>query len=619
MKAKVRQLIHEQNFKEARKACKKLCAKTPNDAEAQFLLGSIYVQLGDYSSAINPLKLALAAAPMEITLNFNLGTAYFHLKRYKEATEMFVRTAQLDPKQFDVWVQLGQSCEASGEMEHAVKSYEKALELQPESIDVLQKIGTCLLKVQQWEAAGEMFYRLIKLNPDDQGVINNFGITMTRMFRYEQLVDILEPIALNKPLDLAPNYYLGLAYMEQGEIDSALRFFDRVLKVHVNHVESNAAVAAIYYLKGQHDEALKCIQPLVKKHPDEVIVALTYASIGAKFGDNDQVINLLKRHIKNTKIENITRGKILATLGMAYEKMGDFDQAFKYIEQGNKLYPNKFDRNNYTKSIELLESIFTKESIKTLPSSGCESNQPVFIVGMPRSGTTLIEQILASHSHVFGAGELKYIQNYCIELHNKRINGKGYPQSTTDVSPDDLSTLAKRYLAHLTRLSGGSDRVTDKMPSNFQYVGLIHQLFPNAKIIHVTRNPMDTCMSCYSYFFGGALHFAYDLSDLGFYYRSYERVMRLWNKVLPDKILNVSYEELVKNQESETRKMLAFCDLPWEENCLSFHKTTRVVATASTDQVREPIHTGAIEKWKRYEKHLGELIASLEENKFEAK
>lgn len=207
------------------------------------------------------------------------------------------------------------------------------------------------------------------------------------------------------------------------------------------------------------------------------------------------------------------------------------------------------------------------------------------------------------------------MQNYSFELNNKRINGKGFPQAAAEVSAEDLSTLSEKYIEHLNKMSDSAVRVTDKMPINFEHIGLIHQLFPNAKIIHVTRNPMDTCASCFSYFFSGALHFSYNLSDLGFYYRAYERLMKHWKTVLPDNILDVSYENLVQNQETVTREVLEFCDLPWEENCLEFYKTDRSVATASTDQVRKPMYKGSIDKWRRYEKHLGELVTSLEENK----
>jgi len=216
---------------------------------------------------------------------------------------------------------------------------------------------------------------------------------------------------------------------------------------------------------------------------------------------------------------------------------------------------------------------------------------------------------------VFGAGELKYIQDTCFELHDMQINGKDFPFCLADVSPAELRRLAENYLGHLERLSGGAPRVTDKMPSNHLYLGLIYQLFPKAKIIHIQRDPMDTCVSCYCQFFSGAHLYTYDLDDLGFYYRSYERLMRLWNLVLPSAILNMRYEDLVLDQENMTRKILEFCELPWEPACLEFYKTDRVVATASTDQVRQPMYSSAIGKWRRYQSYVGELVEALEKYK----
>ena len=188
-----------------------------------------------------------------------------------------------------------------------------------------------------------------------------------------------------------------------------------------------------------------------------------------------------------------------------------------------------------------------------MPVSGSNSKQPIFIVGMPRSGTSLVEQILASHTQVFGAGELKYIQNYCFELHNMQINGKVFPFCLTDVPEPELLRIADHYLAQLNRLSGNAPRVTDKMPTNHLNLGLIYQLFPNARVIHIRRDPMDTCISCYCQFFSGAFPYTYNLDDLGFYYRSYERLMRLWTDVLPLSILNIDYEDWCRTRKAHLR------------------------------------------------------------------
>jgi len=601
VKANINTLINESKFDEALKLCKQSQAQFPGDVEYLYMMGVVLGQLGDYVAAEKIFRKALKSDPDNIMLSYNLGVALLRLKRWSESIEMLSRVAQLEPGQFDTWLYLGQACEASGSVDNALIAYQKAIELKPDSDKVLKLVGKILLAAENWVSAADVFVKLIEMNPDDQEVINSLGIALSSAYQYEKLLQILKPVALNQSFNIVPNYYVAMAHIELGEIDNAMEFFNKALAIDSAHVESAAGLAAIYNLKGMHDKALELIKPLVK-------------SIAPRFGESKQAITLLKRHIDSKSVPDITKGKMAIALGRIYEKENDYERAFRFYKRGNKLYSPDFDRENHARSIDVLEEIYTENTIDSMPVSANKSQQPIFIVGMPRSGTTLVEQILASHSNVYGAGELKFIQNYCFDLHDQQINNKSFPYCLEDVSPDELLRLANEYQSELNNLSSNSVKVTDKMPNNFQNLGLIYQMFPDAKVIHCVRDPMDTCLSCYFQFFSGAHMYSYDLSNLGFYYRSYERLMNHWKSVLPLQILDVSYENLVKNQEKVTREMLEFCDLDWEDQCLDFHNTERAVATASTDQVRQPIYTGSIDKWRRYEKHLEPLINSLKEN-----
>ncbi|GMQ89076.1 MAG: tetratricopeptide repeat protein [Gammaproteobacteria bacterium] len=611
IKARINKLIAGQDFHKAQKLCRKLCEQTPQDAEALFLAGSVYGQLGNYAAAERVLKDALLLAPSHPVLNYNLGIAQFQQARYQQAVESLSRAVQLDPGQFEAWMLLGQACEATGATGHAINSYKQAVALQPVSEKALHALGGVQLKSKMWLDAGNVYASLLELNPGDSVCISNLGIALSHAYQYERLVDLLEPVALNNPEALEPNYYVAFAHTELGEVEDALTFFNRVLDAHPGHAESIVGLAGIYNFKGRYEEALEIIRPLTSSRPDVAGVALVFAAIAPRFKLFREAIALLERHIDNPKLSDHTRANVAVTLGNLYDKQGDFDRAFRYIKRGNELNSPGFDREHHLEGIEVLEALYTEASITTLPVSGSDSNQPIFIIGMPRSGTTLVEQILASHSQVFGAGELKYIQNYCFELHNMQIDGKAFPFCLTDVSPEELLRISKDYQGHLDRLSGGAPRVTDKIPSNHLNLGLIYQLFPRAKVIHTLRDPMDTCVSCYCQFFSGAYQYTYDLDDLGFYYRLYERLMRLWKKVLPLAILDVRYEDLVCDQENMTQKILDFCELPWEQACLEFYKTDRAVATASTDQVRQPMNRDAIGKWRRFEPHVKALAEAL--------
>jgi tetratricopeptide (TPR) repeat protein len=611
LKARINRLIAEKNFRKAKKLCKVLWEQSPRDAEALFLFGAVYGQLGDFAAAERMLRDALALAPNHPVLNCNLGVALLQQQRFQEAMASFSRALQLDPHQFEAWMYLGQACDATGACEHAIKAYGQAVALKPASETALHALGGAFLKSKMWADAGNIYARLLELNPADSSCVSNLGIALSRAYQYERLITLLKPVALNSPEAIEPNYYVAMAHIELGELDDALQFYKRVLDVQPGHPESITGVASIYNFKGLYAEALEMILPLTKSRSDVAGVALAFAAIAPRFDLSSDAITLLERHIDNPQLSDLARAKAAVALGNLYDKSGDYEQAFHYIKRGNALNRADFNRDNYIKSIEILEGLYTEDSVASMPVSGSASDQPIFIVGMPRSGTTLVEQILASHSQVFGAGELKYIQHTCFQLHDMQINGKAFPFCLADVSPEQLLRLARDYQGHLDRLSGGAPRVTDKVPSNHLHLGLIYQLFPKAKVIHVKRDPMDTCVSCYCQFFSGAYPYTYDLDDLGFYYRLYERLMRLWKKVLPSAILDVSYEKLVRDQENMTRKMLDFCDLPWEQSCLEFHKTDRVVATASTDQVRQPMYQGAIGKWRRYESHVEALVEAL--------
>ena len=255
---------------------------------------------------------------------------------------------------------------------------------------------------------------------------------------------------------------------------------------------------------------------------------------------------------------------------------------------------------------------FSPDLFARLAGHGDPSEAPVFIIGMPRSGTTLVEQILASHHMVHGAGELTLIKSMTDQIVGSDRMPIGFPVLITATAPRDLPQLARYYLDRVSVLGAGKARIVDKMPSNFFYAGFIRLLFPNARIIHCRRNPVDTCLSCYSKLFEGEQHFSYDLSELGLFYKNYRRLTDYWKTVLPaDSYTDVVYEEVVADLEGQARRLVEFCGLEWDEACLSFHKLERPIKTASVMQVRKPIYKASVGRWKKYRKYLGPLLESL--------
>jgi hypothetical protein len=301
-------------------------------------------------------------------------------------------------------------------------------------------------------------------------------------------------------------------------------------------------------------------------------------------------------------------------LGKCYDDINEHSTAFKHYQQGCQLKRGRINYNadDQTRFFDNLINIFDKSMFKSLRQFANTSDFPIFVLGMPRSGTTLTEQIIASHPNVFGAGELHHFIEYSNISVNTPSGSVFYPDNLKLLSDEQLSKIGTQYVERLRKYSADAEHVTDKMPGNFANLGLIHALLPNAKIIHIERNAFDNCLSCYTRLFQHGQNFTYDLTELGRYYADYRRLMQHWRKVLPkDAFLDVSYEELVADTETQARRIIDYCGLEWDANCLEFHKMERQVRTASVTQVRQPIYKTSLERWRFFEKELAPLAIAL--------
>jgi hypothetical protein len=299
-------------------------------------------------------------------------------------------------------------------------------------------------------------------------------------------------------------------------------------------------------------------------------------------------------------------------LGALYHGAGEYEIAFQHYQLANQMKHSNFDPDGHSAWVDRIISIFTRELLaRTGVAANCDA-RPIFIVGMPRSGTSLVEQILACHPSVFGAGELPDIFEMIMGFPQPGLSDEPYPECLETLSPSALDGLAERYLGRLDEIAGDALRVTDKLPDNFLFLGMINVLFPGARVVHCLRNAWDTCLSCYFQDFAGPVRYAYDLDHLGRYYRDYVRLMAHWTSVLNIPILTIRYEELINSQETLSRELVDFCGLDWHADCLRFHESDRHVQTASYDQVRQPIYRASLGKAQPYmamltalEKYLG--------------
>jgi hypothetical protein len=299
-------------------------------------------------------------------------------------------------------------------------------------------------------------------------------------------------------------------------------------------------------------------------------------------------------------------------VGKVLDGMSLYDEAFEHYKAGNEAISYLYDSLSNTQNITDIIEIFTPALFMNTPAAKVRGKKPIFIIGMPRSGTSLTEQIMAAHSNVHAAGELTTLFDVSSKMKNDLGGEKAYPFYVKNISQKDTDEMAGSYLKKLESFSVDAEYVTDKMPHNFYLLGLIQLLFPDAKIIHCKRDPMDTCLSIYFQDFSEVHKYAKDLFNIGTHYYQYKRLMDHWKQVLSIPILDINYEDLVENQEATTRRILEFCGLDWEESCLQFHKVNRTIDTASFDQVRQPLYKKSVERWKNYEKYLDDLKKGLE-------
>ncbi|MCD6162642.1 MAG: sulfotransferase [candidate division Zixibacteria bacterium] len=499
----------------------------------------------------------------------------------------------------------------SGQLQQAEQLYIRILKTIPDNTDVLNNLGIAQQGQGKLDEALDSFNRARRINPNDAETYNNIGNVFQAKDMPDEAIENYHHVLKIKPEHEKACNNLGLALLEQDKADEAVASFNRAININPGFADAYNNLGNVLKELGRLDEADDNYRKAIKVDPN-FAKAYTNMAYIKKHADYNDDIRAMEDLIEKPELTDMQKMHLCFGLGKAFEDLHEYEKSFGFIKDGNKL-----KRSNYNyyisddeKHFNRIINTFDERMFQQYSGSGCKDNTPIFIVGMPRSGTSLIEQILASHHDIYGAGELLYM--------GKIISGAGYkaeygkfPDYLSNLNRDDLIRLGQDYVNHLRRHSSSAKHITDKMPHNFLHIGLIKLILPNAKIIHCRRDPMDTCFSCYKTHFTGALKFAYDMTELGQYYNLYQNLMAHWHKVMPGYILDVRYEDVINDQQSQTERMLDFLDLSWDDACLSFHKTKRPVRTASSVQVRNPIYSSSIKLWKHHEKQLEPLLKAL--------
>ncbi len=477
-----------------------------------------------------------------------------------------------------------------------------------------------LQQATQAQVAGNLAYAepayraLIAENVRVPELFNNLGLICDGSDR------VGEARALwKKALALDPRFpdarmHLAAADERSGNIELAVSAYQRILTDHPQMFVSRYRLANLLKAQGKLSEAVALYEQIMREQPRYTQAHFTYSGLHKYRDSNDphigSMLGLYQR--KNLATEN--RIHLAFALAKAFEDTGDYPQAFKYLEEGNHL---RFATFNY--SIESDESMinniiqtFSSEALSRVRISAEKSNRPIFIVGMPRSGTSLVEKILASHSDVYGAGELDYFFALGVNDFLDESNHRFF-RPLDAYSTDKFEAVGRDYLEKINRLNGQASRITDKLPFNFMMIGLIKIALPNARIIHCVRDARDTCLSIYKQNFNtGNYRFAYDLKTVAQFHNLYRRLMDHWRQVMPGAIYDIEYETLAQNPEPEIRKLLSACGLEWQDECLHFDKSEGLVRTASFYQVRQPMYTSSVQLWERYREFLGPMLEELE-------
>ncbi len=586
----------------------------PNYAGALSNLGIALFDQGKFDEALNLYDRAIKLDSNFAQAYSNRGNALQRLKRFAEAEKDYRRAIELQPSFADAWNNLGTCLRELKRSEEAETVYRKALEFAPNNPDTLDNLALALKDLDRLDEAADLMRRALTIESRDEKLFVHYATVLLDQHKVDEAATANErALALNAKNHDAVNLAGRIAF-ERGDLGAALAHYRRALTLKPDLADAHNNMGNVLKELGQLQEAQDAYLQAIQIDPNIAGVYVNLAD-SKKFAPGDPHLEMMESlAAKSEGLSKTDRLQLDFALGKAYGDLKDYRRSFTHLLAGNasKRATITYDEASVFSLFDRIEAAFTRELIAKKSGGGDPSRMPIFVIGMPRSGTTLVEQIIASHPMVHGAGELQTFNDVILGVRGPDGNTIRYPDFVAALDASAMRQIGARYVADVRKLAPTGERVTDKMPSNYYFAGLIYLALPNAKIIHSIRNPVDTCMSCFSKLFTAEQNHTYDLAELGRYYKRYERLMAHWRRVLPaQSILDVRYEDVVADLEGQARRIVAYCGLPWDERCLSFHETERPVRTASATQVRQPIYKSAVGRWRVYEAQLPPLLRAL--------
>lgn len=642
--AEARKLHAEGKLEDAASYYSAILKAQPRNIDAKHLLGLLRMQQGKFTESVRLLRQVLRISEKSELLEANLGDALRQQGKTKEALRHYNEAININPSYAEVHVNRGLALSQLGQTDAAIAAYTTAVQLKPSLVEGLNNRGTALQQQGHYTAALVDFDTAANLQPENAKTLYNLGNCLRALGRRQEALAAYDRAIKLDPGDVNHWNNRGNLLREMARPTDALHDFDQALRLDPRNVPVLNNRGVVLNELGRSDEAIACYRSLLELKPD---FALAYNNLGdllsgvGRFDDaravlrhaialrpgySEAYLNLSSIHrftagdelvsamiaARKTADEPASKARFDFALGKAHVDIGAYEDAFRYYAEGaavrRRLLP--YDEVATLALISGFKTVFTPEFVERHRAAGDPDQRPIFILGMPRSGTSLIEQILASHPAVRGGGELMALSRAMRPL---MLRDGVFPLNLSSISVPDIKEFAASYMSEVAAFLPMDLRVTDKMPLNFYFVGMIALAMPNARIIHATRNPIDTCLSCFMQHFTEGHEFSNDLEELGRYWRAYADLMAHWRRVLgPDAFIDVAYEDIVADLEGEARRMLDYVGLEWDDRCLSFHKSKRTVRTASVAQVRQPIYKTSVERWRVYEPWIGPLLEALD-------
>ena len=623
----------------AEEICRDFLALNPGSIEHLSLLGHALMKQKRLDEAEQQIRFALSLKPDVPTLHEDLGSVLALKERYEEAVPEFEAAIRIEPKLPLARKKLGHALAAlgrgrdadrafeeyfdldpgkgvvadgaahlrAGRRDEAIATFREALRQDPDNVDAMRFLAATWFREKENLADAEaLLRRATQIAPDFTGAWMLLGAVLHEKSRHVDSIAAFEKASALDPESPSIWAALGNALAYGGYPERSRAAYERSLAIDPRSAATLMGYAHVLKTLGDQAAALRAYRGAIAAKPDFGEVYWSMANLKV-FRFEDEEVAAMEQQLERDDLSVSAEVHFRFALGKAWEDKGDHDKAWHYYHSGNRKQRMEVSHDPLETEIRQKEIVetFTREFLERHESHGFEAADPIFIVGLPRSGSTLIEQILASHSLVEGTAELSELMQIAGAIGRYRPDRLQYPRSVKDLRPKDWRAYGQQYIEE-TRRHRQTDRpfFTDKLPNNFPHVGLLHLILPDAKIINARRHPLDSCLGAYKQLFGKGQNFTYDMLDLAEYYRSYHNTMQHWHRVLPGKVLDVHYEETVSDLEGQVRRILAHCGLPFEDACVRYHETARAVKTASSEQVRQPIYREALGTWRRYEKHL---------------